>query len=150
MYEYKSSLTLRSRAGSIYQTPNLKFELVAALYTNYYKVILELSHPASDVPLYLDMADVRTSLAAFTGNVKRWLELNGSASLPTTTEKPSLSLRYARYGELTRSGYVLFKTNEGVYYPPGVDTSGLSDVGVSRDKTDMKHVNDHSLITING
>lgn len=150
MYKYENSFTLKVRSGSIYDSPSLEFEPVSNLYTDYYRVILQLSHPASSVPLYLDMSLLRIKLGGYLGNVKSWLELNGTAALPVTTDKPNLSLRFARYAELTSKGYELFLTNEGLYYPETVDRNNLHDIGVRRSNSDMKFINDTSLATVNG
>lgn len=150
MYKYEGSLVLKVRAGSIFSSPYIENEKVHSLYSQNYKTFLVLSHPSVAHELYLNMADVKQSLGGFIGTVKEWLVLNGSKTLPTTKVKPDINKRYVRYAELTRSGYALSLGNSGLHYPPGVDRLTLRDVVVQRPETDMVHVQNTSLLTVNG
>lgn len=152
MYLLKNALVLGKTIGAQWNYKDLSDVFVYGAYQEFKKIYLILTHPSSDVDLYVDMDEVRQEAYSFNGSITQWLNSLGNQSLPLVENIPNANIKYAKYSNALQAGYEFKLANTGLHYPEGVSKRTFADIKLTREKfkTDMELIRDYCLLSVNG
>lgn len=121
------------------------------IYQSYRRVILTLSHPAYPQQLYLDLADVRDRIGAYTGTrtVNAWLAANGDNALPTMSQPPSFRFYPVQYNDAWVAGYQIDLADMTRHPSLELPLDDKHDLLLQR-PVDLRNAGSYLLATVNG
>lgn len=152
MYAFVKAVALSRSIGSQWTETDLSGQLVYYIYSVYTKIYLELSNPALESNVYVDMDSLRTEFSSYQNTLSQLLIDLGNRTLETVSELPSTTVKYARYSDARYAEYKIDLTKAGVTTPDGYPRSELTDLKLTREKysTDMELLNKYCLLSVNG
>lgn len=155
MYSLVRSVALARTVGAQWKEENLSDIYVFNIYAAYRGVYIVVTHPSIDngeTELFVNMDDLKSEYSSFTGTLTELMVFNGNKTLPTVSELPNTSYRYARYSDAFQVGYIVDLAMVGEVPPPNYPRSELNDLSIVRPryKTDMTLIHRYCLTTVNG
>ena len=153
MYVLTSAVGVKLGLVKKWDTIALTGVSVASLFEGYRRVWLTLHLVDSVIPIYLDLATLRTAYATYAGDLSALVASVTTASLPTVAALPFvLKQRSARFCDAFKAGYTLTPVNAS-----NVDTSAMPEDAKTHLRftrvspaTDYTHFHQHCLVSING
>jgi hypothetical protein len=152
MYSYvRAACTARSM-GAQWEVKDLSNILVFDIYSNYSKIILELSNPYLPSNVYVDMDSLKAKYSSYNGTLADLLVEIGNTTLQTVSTFPTTTIKYVRYADAFMAGYKIDKTIVGKQLPAGYPADLLVDLKMNRPdyNTDMKLLHDYCMVSVNG
>ncbi len=155
MYSYVKSQVLLRTIGSTYENVNLLGVTLYDIFNTYREVFIELSHPATTDPIYMDFLQVDKSGLNILLTFSEWLVENGDQSVPTVASLPSALIKFIRYQDAIQSGYKFVIAKAGRYdlnALPMHDKTNFPDIQITRPRqnTDITLLHTRAIVTING
>lgn len=152
MYSLVSALTLENTTDAQYTVTDVSNTPINLLYSLYSEVYLTLSNPYLPANVFVNMDDLRTQLAGYSGLISQWLGNIGNMTLPTIAALPTAGVLYARYSDATRAAYKFSLNKIGFQIPLNYPSDLLPDLQISRPgySTDLTLINKNCLTTVNG
>lgn len=152
MYVYvRAACTARSM-GAQWEIKDLSNILVFDIYSNFSKIVLELSNPYLAANVYVDMDTLKAKYSSYNGTLNALLVEIGDTTLQTTDTFPTTTIKYVRYADAFMAGYKVDKTTIGKQLPTGYPTDLLADLKLNRPdyNTDMQLLHDYCMVSVNG
>lgn len=152
MFTFVRAMASLRGANQRLATADIRNTLVRDLMTTYSQCILILSHPAIDHEVSLDVSKVVDLFyqASPDLTVAAWLTSLGDADIPFDVTVPTVEKTSALAAEVYAAGFKVERVHphagDGSEYP---DVE-LTDLRLTRDKTDYMDVFNHCLASVNG
>ncbi len=152
MYTYVSSLVLPNTVDAQYMSPDISNVPMNSLFSTYNKIFLTLANTYLSANVYVDLFALEYQLSGYNGTINQWLASIGNMTLPTVQSLPSGSVKYARYSDATRAGYVMEPCKAGYQIPLNYPIDQLPDLKMTRPNynTDLSLISKYCLATVNG
>ncbi|MND22215.1 hypothetical protein D3C81_144690 [compost metagenome] len=125
---------------------------VFKLWTDYSRIYLILSSPLYPKPLALDLNEVRSRITRVRPGttVTQWLAGLGNEALPTTTEVPVISPKFAQYRDAVAAGYKIDPSHRSAAFGNDYLPSDAHDLRLFKEGVDTKRFYDNCLVEVNG
>lgn len=152
MYQYVKAVALQKSLSAQWQSVDIVDVPMVELYTEYHRVVVELTNPYIDTPVCVDVAVFKDKYGTSLLTISEVLTDIGNTTLDTVAGLPNTQVKYCRYTDAFRVGYKMALCTAGRFYPPNYPKEDLTDIALSRPQynTDMKLFHDHCLVTVNG
>lgn len=150
MYSLVSALAKPLSGNGRWESVDIGSVPMKQLYSTYARVIATLSNPFLEEHVALELEDIRGAAGGLSATFNEYLTSNGNATLPTYSELPILSPKYAEYADAFHAGYTL---------TPIHPTFGDDTVVTREEQTALKLVHPtglhalfakHCLVNVNG
>jgi hypothetical protein len=152
MYAFVKAVALSRSSGAQWTELDLSGQVVYNIFSLYTKIYLELSNPALEDNVYVDMDSLRTEFSGYQGTLNVLLVELGNRTLPTVEQLPSTLVKYVRYSDARMAEYKIDLAIAGMTTPTGYPRSELKDLKLTREKysTDMELLHKYCLMSVNG
>jgi hypothetical protein len=151
-YQIIKAVGIGKNIGSQWRDIDTDIVIIRTLFTDFYKVYIELSHNSIPDNIYVDFDIFKPEYFNFEGGFNDMLTLVGDATLPTISSLPDTSIKYVKFSDASRAFYKVQLAMAGQNLPDNYPNSSKNDAFITRPtyNTDMSLLDSHALITVNG
>lgn len=152
MYTLVSTVALPKTPRSQWVSVNAGTKIVSALFQDYREVIMTLSHPDLEDPIFVPLEQLRNDYALYNNTLNVLLQVLGNYGFDTVPELPTQRIRYVAYSDLFQADYHLNRTIIGQVLPENFPYEDRKDLEITRSKysTDLSKLHTQALISVNG
>lgn len=152
MYQYSKAAAIERSNGAQWLPVDIENLLVYDIFTNYSKVVVELTTIYLTAPIFVDLDTLKVDYASYPGTFAALLVSLGNRTLEQTDHLPNSVIKYWKYSDAFRAGYKVKLCMAGVNVPANYPESEFHDVALSRPNfdTDLQMLHDYCLVTVNG
>lgn len=151
-YQIIKAVGIGKTIGSQWRDIDTDTAIITALFSDFYKVYLELSHNSLPDNIYVDLDIFKTNYSTYASGFDDFLIEIGDQTLPTVSSLPNTSVKYVKFSDAFRSFYKADLAVAGQILPDNYPNSLKDDVVLTRPayNTDMSLIHSHTLVTVNG
>ncbi|TXI11109.1 MAG: hypothetical protein E6Q68_06850 [Polynucleobacter sp.] len=150
MYTLESAKAVAALPGSRWSTVNLTNTPIANIYFQYRRIILTLRNSFDNGVYWLDMEDVRNTIALAQGTIGEWLTSIGNTTIPVKTVEPVINTKTVQFKDAFMAGYTCQPIVAGQSINSSTPMSLRNDLALTREDTDFNNFSDYCLTTVNG
>jgi hypothetical protein len=149
-YTLVTALAKKKGYGQKWTAATLGSVTIRDIYNQYNGVILTLTSPFINHPIYFDLLANRGLIFDTTKTLNQWLVFNGNITLPTKNVAPSVSETYVNYRDVQRANYNVDRvTPTGSPSSQSIESDRV-DILLSRANTDYLDMASKCLVSVNG
>lgn len=151
-YQLVSAKVRGNDRSAIWEDADLGQTDINAIFKNYSRIILTLTHTVVSGTFYLNLEDARSQIGVYTGTklLEDWLESLGNAALPTMAQAPSFREYPVLYSDAWRAGYTVTPV-DGTRHPDAqLPDRDKNDLLLKRGNVNFKQYGNYMMATVNG
>ena len=152
MYTLVSAIGVPVGLNKRWQTIDLTTITVANLFRTYRKAQVTLTPPGVSTHVFLDIANIASTYATYTGTFSALLTSLGNVALPTTTTGFVLNERSATFSDAFKAGYNVTPVDTDNAISLNLPNSQLPNLRLSRQdiRIDYNYFQANCLVNVNG
>lgn len=152
MYSFVRSYAISRSIGSQWSEIDLSKSLLSSIYSVFSKAYVIIYDSLIEQEVIVDIEFFKNRYSGMNLNLEEVLDRHTGLPLVTTDELPNMNIKHAIYSIRNKAGYRYSFAKIGFQYPDEFNSKFLPDVKITRPgyDTDMKLLNSHCLITVNG